>query len=298
MAEPSPQQTDRLKYEPIVRRARWKWSNGARLAVWVIPNIEYFPITSPGTNLSPRATPLKPDIPNHTWREYGPRVGVWRLMELLDKLKVRGTVALNAAVCDRYPDCLEAAKDLGWEFMGHGWTNSEQLPGLSEDDERRLLARVRDRMEAFFGAPPRGWLSPALLENWATPDLLKEEGYGYTCNWIHDEQPTWLATRAGPLMTMPYPLEVNDLPAFITRHLSTEDFARMIRAQFDELYEDSKATARVMGIALHPMVIGAPHRIGALREGLKHMLGKDEVWFATGREIADDFIRQTAGKKP
>ena len=142
-----------------------------------------------------------------------------------------------------------------------------------------------------FGKAPRGWLSPALMENWHTPDLLKEEGYDYTCNWIHDEQPTWLATRSGrPLMTMPYPLEVNDLPAFVARHVTADDFARMIKAQFDQLYEDSKTTARVMGIALHPYIVGQPYRLRHLRRALAHLARARDAgraWFTTPGAICD-----------
>ena len=294
MADPTPQQVNRLSYESIARRPKWKWSNGARVAVLIVPNIEYFSITQPGTDLSARAAPLKPDIPNHTWREYGARVGVWRLMELMDRFHVRGTVALNAAVCDHYPDILNQAREQQWEFMGHGWTNSQRMPGLSEDDERALIRRVRDRMKAFFGVAPRGWLSPALLGNWATPDLLKEEGYDYTCDWIHDDQPTWLATRAGHLMTMPYSLELNDLPVFLTRHQTPEDFTRMIQAHFDQLYEDGAQCARAMTIALHPFAIGTPYRIHGLANALRYLQGRSEVWFATGSELADDFLKQTA----
>ena len=285
---------DRLSFDPIAKRARFRWANGARVAVWVIPNIEYFPITLPGTSIRLNAVPLKPDIPNHSWREYGPRVGVWRLMELMERLRVPGSVALNAAACDHYPAILDAARALGWEFMGHGWTNAEQLPGMPEDDERALIRRVRDRMKAFFGTAPRGWLSPALNETWATPDLLKEEGFDYTCDWVHDDQPTWLATRAGPLMTMPYSVEVNDLPVFIGRQQTPEDFHRMICAQFDQLYEDGETRARVMAIALHPFIIGTPHRIRALADAFRHLQGRSEVWFATAGEIADDFVRLTA----
>ncbi len=294
MSDPTPQQTDRLAYDPISKRAPWRWSNGARVALWVVPNIEYFHITMGGTDLSPRPAPLKPDIPNHTWREYGARVGVWRMMEIMDRFQVRGTVALNAAVCDHYPEILNQARSLKWEFMGHGWTNSQRMPGLSEEDERALIRKVRDRMQAFFGVAPRGWLSPALCSNWATPDLLKEEGYGYICDWIHDEQPTWLETRAGKLMTMPYSLEINDLPVFLARHLTPDEFARMIKTQFDQLYEDGARHARVMGISLHPFLIGTPYRSRALAEGLRHIMGRDEVWFATGSEIAEDFVKQTA----
>jgi allantoinase len=287
---------DRLAYDPIVKRKPFRWSNGARVAVWVIPNIEYFPITMPGTGIRPTPTPLKPDIANHSWREYGPRVGVWRMMECMERFGVRGTVALNAAVCDHYPAILEAARELRWDFMGHGWTNAEMLPGLAEEDERALLQRVSDRMQAFFGKTPRGWLSPALNETWATPDLLKETGYQYTCDWVHDDQPTWLATRGGPLLTMPYSLELNDLPVFLARHQTPEDFRRMICAHFDQLYEDGEQHARVMAIALHPFLIGTPLRVRALADALRYLQGRSEVWFATGDEIADDFIQQTSAQ--
>lgn len=286
---------NRLRFEPIARRPAFRWSNGARVAAWVIPNIEYFPIDKPGTSIRHNAVPLQPDIPNHSWREYGPRVGVWRLMECMEKLGVPGTVALNAAVCDEYPEILEETRRLGWEHMGHGWTNAEQLPGLAEPDERRLLARVRDRMRAFFGTAPRGWLSPALNETWATPDLLKEEGYEYLCDWVHDDQPTWLATRAGPLMTMPYTLELNDLPLFLARHQTPEDFRRLICAHAEQLVQDGERHARVMAIALHPFLIGTPNRIGALAEALAHLKSLG-VWFATAGEIADDFHK--LGSKP
>lgn len=294
MTEPTPQQINRLSYQSIASRPKWRWSNGARVAVLVVPNIEYFSITMPGTDVSPRPAPLQPDIPNHSYREYGARVGVWRLMDLMERFNVRGTVALNAAVCDHYPDILNRARELNWEFMGHGWTNSERMPGLSEEAERALLRRVRDRIKAFFGVAPRGWLSPALLGNWATPDLLKEEGYDYTCDWIHDDQPTWLETRGGRLMTMPYSIELNDLPVFLQRHLMPEDFTRMIQAHFDQLFDEGGSRARVMTIALHPFAIGTPHRIHALAEALRYLQGRGEVWFATGGEVADDFIRQTA----
>jgi peptidoglycan/xylan/chitin deacetylase (PgdA/CDA1 family) len=294
MADAASPPPERLAFDPIARRKPFRWSNGARVAIWVIPNIEYFPITLPGTSIRHNPVPLKPDIPNHSWREYGPRVGVWRMMDCMARFGVPGTVALNAAVCDHYPAILEAARELKWEFMGHGWTNAEMLPGMAEDDERMLLARVRDRMQAFFGVAPRGWLSPALNETWATPDLLKETGYQYTCDWVHDDQPTWLQTRSGPLMTMPYSLELNDLPVFIGRQQTPEDFYRIICAQFDQLYEDGDKHARVMAIALHPFVIGTPHRARALADAFRYLQGRDEVWFATAGEIADDFIRQTA----
>ena len=153
------------------------------------------------------------------------------------------------------------------------------------------MAAAATRIDTISIAP-RGWLSPALNENWATPDLLKEEGYEYTCDWVHDDQPTWLSTRAGPLMTLPYSLEVNDLPAFLARHASPEDFCRTICAQFDQLYEEGESQARVMAIALHPFVIGTPYRIRALADALRHIQNHSRVWFARGGEIADDFIKQ------
>jgi len=277
----------RFDYSPITARPRWSLPKGARVAVWVIPNIEHFLFDRPSTSISASGLGLNPDVLNYSWRDYGVRVGIWRMMEVMERCGFRGTVALNADVCDHYPQIIEAGNRLGWEWMGHGRTNSSLLTNLEEETERRLIRTVLDKIEHGSGKRPRGWLSPALSETLNTPDLLAEAGVEYVCNWVNDEQPYAMKVKTGSLLSMPYTLELNDISAFINYKLSGEEFGKVIRDQFDVLYEEGAKTGRVMAISLHPFLTGHPHRAKYLEQALKHIAGHDGVWIARGGEIVD-----------
>ena len=277
----------RFSYSPIVDRKPLRFPNGARVAVWVIPNIEHFHFDKPATSITPVTAHLRPDVLNYSWRDYGVRVGIWRMMEVMDRYNVPGTVALNSEVCAHYPQIIEAGNQRHWEWMGHGTTNSVLLNEQTEAEERALIRDVVDTIRSATGTVPKGWLSPALSESYRTPDLLAENGIEYVCNWVNDEQPYPMRVAQGRLISMPYSVELNDIPAFLEHGMSAEEFYRMIVDQFDVLYEDGAKTGRVMAICLHPFLIGHPFRSKYFAKALAHITQREEVWVAKGGEIAD-----------
>ena len=284
---PVPTAHGRFDYSPIVDRPPLRWPNGARVALWVIPNIEHFLFNLPSTSISGATAGLKPDVLNYSWRDYGVRVGIWRMMEIMERHNVRGTVALNSEVCKHYPRIIEAGNKLRWEWMGHGTTNSILLPTLSEAQERPLIKEVVATITKDTGRAPRGWLSPALSESVHTLDILAENGIEYVGNWVNDDQPYPMRVKKGSMFSMPYSSEINDIPALLGLHQSPEHFGQMICDQFDVLYEDGAKTGRVMSICLHPFLIGHPHRSKYFAKALAHITSRQEVWLATGSEIVD-----------
>ena len=257
------------------------WPNGARVAVWVIPNVEHFHLEI--------GCPA-PDVRNFSRRDYGNRVGLWRLMEVLTKHRIRGTVALNAEIGIYYPRIMQAMIDLDWELMGHGLTNSKIMSGLEIDAERKLILDTRKVIEDW-GRKMRGWLGPGLTETFNTPDLLKESGVEYVADWVNDDLPYRFNNG---LYSIPYSIELNDMPLFNNPSISIDDFKRRICDSFDVLYAEGATNGRVMGIALHPFLIGAAHRIKYLDEALQYIAGHDKVWFATGDEIIRAYKAQEA----
>ena len=273
---------ERAPFVPIPDRPPLAWPNGARLAVWVVPNIEHFEDDSlaGATIATPAVEP--PDVPNYAWRDYGLRVGIWRTMRTLDRLRIRGTVALNGRVCQMYPTVVEACRARGWEFMGHGWTNSRSLSGLDQVEERARIAETLQTIEQATGTRPIGWLGPALAETASTLDVLAEHGVQYVGDWVNDEQPYPLRTSGGTLIAMPYSIEINDIGTFLRRGFSGPDYERMLLDQFEVLHAEG---SRVMCIALHPFITGVPFRAKYLDRALSAMRQQADVWFATGSEI-------------
>ena len=280
-----PTEHDRFDYSPIIDRPRLSWPNGARVAVWVIPNIEHFLFDRPSTRLT--NLPVNPDVLNYSWRDYGVRVGIWRMMEVMERYGVKGTVALNSDVCARYPRIIEEGKKLGWEWMGHGNNNSTLFAGQSEAEERALIKEVVTIISKSVGEAPRGWLSPALSETMRTLDILAENGIEYVGNWVNDDQPYPMRVKKGSMIAMPYSVEINDIPALLDLHQSPETFGQMICDQFDVLYEDGAQTGRVMSICLHPFLVGYPHRSKYFAKALHHITSRQEVWLTTGGAIVD-----------
>jgi allantoinase len=280
---------ERSPFVPISRRPPLRWPNGARLAVWVVPNIEHFEDDSlAGATI---ATPAieTPDIPNYSWRDYGMRVGIWRTMETLRRLAIPGTVALNSRVCELYPEVVRACVDLGWEFMGHGRTNSRSLSGMAEAEENETIAAVLATIADLTGTRPVGWLGPALAETHRTLEILAANGVRYVADWVNDEQPYPLQLAAATMTAMPYSIEINDIGPFMRRGFTGPDYQRMLLDQFEVLYEESAATGKVMCIALHPFITGVPFRARHLEAALAQMRERKDVWFATGTEILNAY---------
>ncbi len=275
----------RYEYAPITRRAGYAWPGGRRLAVYIGFNIEHFEF---GCGLGARLAPAsEPDVLNFAWRDYGNRVGVWRCLELFDALQLPLGVLVNTALYDYCPEVIDAFRLRGDEIIGHGHTNAELQGDMSEADERALIQGCSARIAREEGRAPQGWLSPWISESLQTPDLLKEAGYTYTLDWCHDDQPTLMHTRQGPLWAIPYPQEINDIPQIVVRRASAEEFARTIIDCYDEMLAQSAAQPLVMGIALHPYLVGQPHRLVHLRRALAHIVKSGRAWLTTPVRIKD-----------
>jgi peptidoglycan/xylan/chitin deacetylase (PgdA/CDA1 family) len=285
---------DRYDDSFIFERKPFTWPGNKSLAVWIAPNIEVWRYDSPsGQAITPNDRGIVPDVVNYAWREYGMRVGLWRFADVLDAAGVKATVALNAAVVEHHPKAVDEMKRRGWEFMGHGITNSENLAGLTLDAERNLIQTALRTIEQATGRRPRGWLGSGLTETYNTLDILAEEGVVYCGDWNSDDQPYRMKVKTGRMYSVPYCMEINDIPLFIRKGYTGEQYLQSLVDQFDALYADSAKQPRVMGIPLHPMITGQPLRIKYLERALAHMKQQDKVWFATGSEIVDAYQRAT-----
>jgi peptidoglycan/xylan/chitin deacetylase (PgdA/CDA1 family) len=276
----------RYPYSAITRRADYRWPGKKGLAVYIGFNLEHFEFGSGlGAALAPKCP--EPDVLNFSWRDYGNRVGVWRCLELFDALKLPVGALINTALYDYCPEVVEAFVKRGDELIGHGHTNSERQGEMPENEEKELILYCKKRIQKQSGVIPAGWLSPWISESPITPDLLQETGYRYTLNWCHDDQPVEFSTRRGKLWSIPYPQELNDIPMIVARQMDARDFADMIVDNFDEMLRQSKAQPLVMGIALHPYIVGQPYRLRHLRRALQHIAKAKQVWLTTPGRICD-----------
>ena len=284
----------RLPCAPIHKRPRLSLPGGARVAVWTIVNVEnWSPLGAmPRAVLPPpMGQPLLPDLPNWAWHEYGMRVGFWRFLEALGNRGLKATFAVNGTACSLYEEACAAARDAGWEFMGHGF---EQRPMHKVEDQRAAIADTIAAIKAFTGQPPRGWESPGLTETDDTLDLLAEAGIEYVADWVLDEQPVPLKTSKGEIVSVPYTVEINDVVISAVRQQPSDEIFRRGRDQFDRLHADGEKAPRVMAISIHPYLTGVPHRIKYLEMLYDHILGHDGVVMWTGAEILDWYRAQVA----
>jgi allantoinase len=291
------QPTERISYSPISERPPLKLPDGARMAVWVIVNVEEWDINSPmpRTVLTPPAggSP-SPDIPNWAWHEYGNRVGFWRLLKTFDDFKIPGVLAINGSALAAYPAIVKAAKERNWEFMGHGFTQRNMQ---KVENEREDIRKTADVIEKATGKRPRGWLGPGLTETWETPDLLKQEGYDYVADWVLDDQPVWLKTKTTPIVNIPYTQECNDVAMMLIQHHKASEYQDRALDQFEQIYEDAVDSARIMALVIHPYIMGAPHRAKYFRRIFEVIKQKPDVAFMTGEAILDWYLK-TGPKAP
>ncbi len=274
-------------YSPIIHRPKLEWPNGARVAFWVGLNIEHYEVDKPSTSIFGGTAGLQPDPLNYGWRDYGVRVGIWRMIDVLDKYRMRASVLLNADVCERYPQIVAEGVKRNWAWLAHGKNNSIFEAGMTLDEERAYLKAVVETISRATGQHPKGWLGPALTETFNTPEVLAELGLSYLLDWCNDDQPFPLNVNAGRMISVPYSIELNDITLFLGKSLSGADFAQMVMDQFDVLYDEGAHSGRVMCLALHPFIINQPFRHKYLDKALEHIAGHDQVWLATSDEIAD-----------
>ena len=280
----------RYRYCAITDRPVYDWPNGRRLAVYFGVNLEHFAF---GGGLGARLAPAlaEPDVLNYAWRDYGNRVGVWRLLELFDALALPAGVLVNSAIYGYCPEVVAAFRARGDEIIAHGRTNSERQASFDEVGERALIAEATAVLAEAEGRAPAGWLGPWISESAVTPDLLQEAGYRYLLDWCCDDQPIWLTTGGGRLLAVPYPQVVNDIPAIPLHRLSPADFTDLIVDNFEEMLRQSAAQPLVMGIALHPYLVGQPYRLRHLRRALEHIAARrEEIWLTTPGAIAEHVI--------
>lgn len=280
---------DLFEYSPIVEREPIRWPGGARVAFYVGLNIEHFHVDRPSTSLNEATAALVPDPLNYGWRDYGPRVGIWRLIESLDRHGIRASALLNSDAADRYPQIIEAGLARDWAWLAHGKTNSILHTKLSTDDERALLADVIDTIEKTTGERPHGWLGPGLTETFHTPELLAELGLTYVLDWTNDDQPYPLNVPG--LLSVPYTVELNDLGLFTMKGVSGPEFVQVVTDQFDQLFADAASSGRVMALALHPFVVSQPFRHKYLDQALGYIADQPGVWLTTSDDIAEHYTR-------
>ncbi|VIO67798.1 polysaccharide deacetylase family protein [Bradyrhizobium ivorense] len=286
------QPRERSDFSAIVDRPKLKLPGNARLIFWTIVNFEVWDISKPMARQvlpAPTGLPLLPDVPNWSWHEYGMRVGAWRFFDLYKKLGIKPTLSINARVCEDYERVAREAKDLGWEFMGHAY---EQGPIHKEADQKAMIHHSMDVIEKFTGKRPVGWLGPGLTQTLETPECLAEAGVKYIGDWVYDDEPTVIRTDKGPLTTLPYTVEMNDIPMMMVQHHEATQFFNRAKDQFDRLYIESADRPKIMSIAIHPYISGQPFRIKYLEQVYDYVNQFEGVVHMNGAEILDWYNTQ------
>ncbi len=287
------QPRERIPFSAIVDRPPLKLPGGARVVVWTIVNLEVWDIAKPMARQvlpAPTGAVLIPDVPNWSWHEYGMRVGFWRFKSLYDRLGIRPTLSINARVCLDYPRVAQACKDAGWEFMGHSF---EQGPIHKEENQQAMIERSLDTLEKFTGKRPVGWLGPGLTQTFETPELLAAAGIKYIGDWVYDDEPTTIQTANGPLVTLPYSVENNDIPMMIVQHHEAAYFTRKVIDTFERYYEEGAERPKILAIAIHPYISGQPFRIKYLEEVYARIAKMPGVLHWNGEQILEWYQSQT-----
>jgi allantoinase len=290
----------RYNYSSLPNRAQYEWPNGTKLAVYVAMNIEAFSYgEGKGAAIAPPEQAMSHSI--YSWRDYGNRIGFWRLMDMFDDLQIPVQHQINTAIYDECPDIPERIRSRNDEFLGHGYTNSEEQGGLSEQKEKNLIDECTATITKHEGKAPTGWMSPWLSNSETTMDLLQEAGYRYVMDWTMDDQPIWIKTRGGRILSMPYPVEANDNRGIVWYRYTSSEFTDMLIDNFDEMLEQTQRDGHplVCPISLHPFVVGRPYRIRQLRRALEHILKyKDRIWLTRPGDICQHIENLPEGTVP
>ena len=278
---------DIIAYSPIHKRPQLRWPDNKRLALWICPNIEHYEFQPKFQRVrDPWPRSAHPDILGYSLRDYGNRVGLWRLFEVMDALELKATASLNMAVLQHYPEIFEAMENRRWEYMAHGIYNTRYHWNFTPAEELAAMQECRQIHRTMTGRDQRGWFSPAISNTLNTFDLAAQAGYEYCCDLYHDDQPFPVRTKSGELITVPYTVELNDVMAW-RRGVEIDEFCQQIRDYFETVYAEGETQGRVMCIALHPFWIGQPHRIRAFQRVMEYIVSHSGVWVATAGEIAE-----------
>ena len=283
----SMQPRERIPFSAIVDRPPLRLPGGARVVVWTIVNLEVWDIARAMARQAlpaPTGQPMLPDVPNWSWHEYGMRVGVWRFLDLFNGHGIKPTLSINARVVEDYTRVAESCRGAGWEFMGHSW---EQGPIHKEPDQPAMIARSLDTLEKFTGKRPVGWLGPGLTQTLETPEHLAKAGIQYIGDWVYDDEPTEIRTANGPLVTLPYTVECNDIPMMVVQHHEGAYWRQKCIDTFDRYYKEGVERAKIMAIAIHPYISGSPSRIGYLEDIYAHIARFSGVVHWNGEQILD-----------
>ena len=276
---------ERIEYSPIIDRKPFKLPNNARLALWIIVNVEKWDINAPMPRPlapAPAGASVIPDIPNYGRYDYGMRVGFWRIKEVLDRHQIKGVLSLNAAVLDYNPRIVEECLKSDWEILAHGYF---QRVLNVEKDQREVIRKTVERIKDFTGKAPIGWMSPGLNQTFETPDFLAEEGIEYIADWVNDDEPYPIKVKNGSLIAVPYTVELNDIPAHLILHENSSGFYDRARYEFDTLYKEGEKRAKIMTLTTHPYVTGVAHRCGFFDKFLEYAKQHDDILFMRGFEI-------------
>ena len=279
----------RYDYLPLPERPYFEWPGGKRLAVSICNNIEIFSFCN-GLGSDSASLTAPQTSRNYAWRDYGNRVGQWYLFDLLDEYKIPVSHNFNSLLFENCPQIADRAISRGDEFIGHGRTNGESQAAMGEGCEKALIQESYSAIKNYTGKEPQGWLGPYLAQTDVTLDLLQEVGFNYVLDWPADDQPFWMRTRKGKILSVPYSIEINDSPVMVFRQQSALDFERMMIDQFDEMLIQSEKWPLCYTIVLHPFVIGHPFRVRALRRAFDHIFAnRDDLWITTPGGIASHF---------
>ena len=278
-------------YSAITDRPRLRWPGNARVALWVAPNVEFYEYEPPPSTFRNAWSRMPhPDVLHYSYRDYGNRVGFWRMLEVFDHYRVRASVSLNMAVLEHFPEIRDAMVARNWDYITHGIYNTRYLFGLTPDEERAFYQDNIDTLYRHTGKQLHGMLGPAFSSTASTPELMAEAGLTYQVDWFHDDQPFPINVESGRLISLPYTRELNDSVLFNGPGLEADYFAQICKDQFDVLYEEGAETGQVMCIALHPFLIGQPHRVRYLDDIFRYVLARDGVWVTTSDEIAEYYL--------
>lgn len=280
----------RADFVPIVDRPVLTLPDSKRVAAMLVVNVEQKEFDQPIGSPISTASPAKlPEVPPFSVFEYGLRVGIWRMLEVTQRMGIPTSMTLNGSVGDTYPRVLEACVNAGWDPVGHGY---QQRPLNTEDDEHAVIKQTLESIERQTGTRPTGWLGPGLQETFDTPDLLAEEGVRYVLDWVNDDQPYPMKVKSGSLLSVPYSNELNDIGVYIRgQHKAPELYDRVTDAA-NTLLNDTPETARVLPIAVHPFIMGQPHRFGYFVKILEHLANMPAVVFMTATQIHDWYVEQ------